>query len=233
MTTNLLHSGGPPHDLAATSARLAETLAPDDVESFVVDDLHEAFERLVDPRATWDLVTVNALRWQMGAERYADLRDEWSFTLRDDEAEALAGHVRRGGGLLAMHTAIVCFDGHPAWHSIVGASWDWDRSSHPPVAEVTVTVTEAGRRHPITEGLESFSVVDEVYGFLDEEPDLVALLTGDHGGRAHPLLWARQVGEGRVVTSLLGHSVEACAHPANACILRRGARWALGEEGRR
>jgi len=227
VTTNLLLSGGPTHDLAATSARVAELLADEGIESVVVDDPHEAIELLIDPGATWDLVTVNALRWRMEADRYAHLRDAWAFELRDDEAEALQRHVRGGGGLLALHTAVVCFDAQPAWHNTVGASWDWNRSSHPPVAEIEVVVTDAGRHHPLTAGLEPFTIVDEAYGFLDESPDLVPLLTAEHGGRAHPLLWARHVGDGRVVADLLGHDETSLHHPTHAEILRRAARWAL------
>ncbi len=230
MTTNLVLSGGPTHDLATTSAQVAAVLEDDGIESVVVDDPREALARIAAEPASWDLVTVNALRWRMEADRYADLRDQWSFTLADHEAEALSAHVRRGGGLLALHTAVVCFDGHPLWRSLVGASWDWERSSHPPVDEVTVSFTEAGRVHPITAGLASFVVEDEVYGDLAQEPGLVPLSTSTHSGRDHPLLWARAVGEGRVVTSLLGHSSASFAHPTHGEILRRSARWALAQE---
>ncbi len=51
------------------------------------------------------------------------------------------------------------------------------------------------------------------------------LLTGAHGGRAHPLLWARTVGAGRVVTDLLGHSLESFEHPVHRVVLQRAARW--------
>lgn len=228
MTANLLLSGGPIHDFAASTGRLRDVLAAEGVESVVEDDLHRAIERLVDPGVVWDMVTVNALRWTMAGERHRDLRDEWAFVLTDHEADALAAHVRDGGGLLALHTAVICFDTRPVWHDTVGASWDWDRSAHPPLGEVVVTVTDAGREHPLTAGLESFSIVDEAYGFLREEPDLVPLLTAEHGGRDHPLLWARRVGTGRVVTDLLGHDASSVAHPIHAEILRRAARWVAG-----
>lgn len=228
MITNLVISGGPLHDFAATSALIDRSLALDGVASVVVDDPHEAIARLADPAEHWDLVTVNALHAKMGADRHEPLRQRWAFELRDDEGEALAAHVRRGGGLLALHSAVICFDAQPDWHATVGASWNWERSSHPPVGEVTVTVTDAGRTHPITEGLGSFLIEDEVYGFLDEEPGLVALLTSRHGGRDHPLLWARPLGQGRVVTDLLGHSTTSLHHPAHAQVLRRAARWATG-----
>ena len=43
-------------------------------------------------------------------------------------------------------------------------------------------------------------------------------------GIAHPLLWARAVGAGRVVTDLLGHGVESVTHPAHRTILQRAVR---------
>lgn len=228
MTANLVLSGGPTHDFAASSGRLDELLSAEGIDSLVEDDLHRGIERLLDPGVVWDMVTVNALRWTMGAERYRSLRDEWAFALTAEEADALAAHVRDGGGLLALHTAVICFDTQPAWPETVGAAWDWDRSSHPPLGEIGVTVTAAGRRHPLTRGLEPFSIVDEAYGFLREEPGIVPLLTVEHGGREHPVLWARPVGEGRVVTDLLGHDASSFAHPTHAEILRRAARWVAG-----
>lgn len=225
MTTNLVLSGGPQHDFAATSARVGELLSAEGIDSVVEDDLHGAIECLADPHVTWDLVTVNALRWSMGAERFSPLRHDGAFVLTADEADVLAAHVRGGGGLLALHAAVICFDTQPAWPATVGASWDWERSAHPPLGEILVTVTDIGRGHPLTAGLESFPIVDEAYGFLREEPDIVPLLTADHGGRTHPLLWARQVGEGRVVTDLLGHDLSSLTHPTHAEILRRAARW--------
>lgn len=220
-------SGGPTHAFAASSAQLCALLSAEGIDSSVDDDLHRGFGRLLDPDLAWDMVTVNALRWTMGADRYRHLRAEWAFVLSPEEADAMVAHVRGGGGLLALHTAVICFDTQPAWPETVGASWDWDRSSHPPLGEIRVTVTDAGRAHPVTAGLESFSIVDEAYGFLREEPDIAPLLTADHGGRDHPVLWARPVGAGRVVTDLLGHDAASLTHPTHAEILRRSARWVV------
>ena len=63
---------------------------------------------------------------------------------------------------------MICFDTQPAWRDLVGAAWDWDRSSHPTLGEVDVTVTDAGDRRPLTAGIGSFGIPDEAYGFLDD-----------------------------------------------------------------
>ena len=138
---------------------------------------------------------------------------------------ALARHVRGGGGLLACHTAVICFDADPSWHACLGATWSWDRSSHPPHGPARISVTDDGRTHPLTAGLDGFDTVDEVYGFLDLDPDVDPLLTGHHDGTDHPVLWAREVERGRVVTDLLGHDAAAVDHATHAELVRLAARW--------
>jgi uncharacterized protein len=225
VTTNLLISGGPIHDFAATSAALDDVLAGAGVRSTIFDDPHEALVELAEHPGSWDLVTVNALYWQIEDDRHAHLRERWAFTLRDDEAQTIERHVRSGGGLLACHTAAICFDSNPRWATCIGATWNWDRSSHPPEGPARISPTPAGRDHPLTAGIAEFTIVDEIYGFLDQEADLVALLTSRHHETDHPVLWARLVGRGRVVTDLLGHSASATAHREHREILRRAARW--------
>lgn len=239
MIRNLVLSGGPAHDFAATSGALVAMLARDGIVSTVVDHPADAMAALRDAGSAGgpavDLVTVNALRWGMSQPKYAPLRSLFAYELEPRDAELLTAFVNDGGAILAIHTAVICFDGHPAWRELCGATWGWDRSSHPPQGAARVAVSEAGRVHPITAELDDFVIDDEVYGFLDESDDLVALLTGRHGGRDHPLLWAREIGAGRVVTDLLGHGPASFAHPAHQHILVNAARWATNrhkEKGR-
>ena len=235
MKRNLLLTGGPVHDFDATSAAIASLLGAGNggpIETTIVSDPRNVLERLRpetrDGAEQWDMLTVNALHWRMEIDRYADVRDRDAFDLSGADGELISGFVHGGGGLLALHTAVICFDAEPHWHALTGAAWNWDRSSHPPVAELAVQITEAGRRHPITAGIEPFCIVDELYGLLDGADDFEPLLTATRDGVVHPLLWARPVGAGRVVTDLLGHGVESVTHPAHRTILQRAARWSLG-----
>lgn len=236
MTANLLLTGGPTHPFAATTPLLVDLLAEQGVTTTVVTDPFEALALLgtaeAGQRPGFDLVTVHALRWSMGQERYAAQRAEYAVTVTDDDLAVLDRFVGAGGGLLALHTAVICFDGAPTWRALCGATWDWDRSSHPPLGPVTVAPTSAGRAHEVTRGVESFTVEDEAYGSLDEVDGLEPLLVAesaeptDDGGRAHPLVWARPVGAGRVVTDLLGHGPPAFEHPVHRQVLARAATWA-------
>lgn len=227
--SNLLLTGGHPgHAWSALGASVAATLADEDIATTIIDDPDELVGHLRGDHRP-DLVTVAALRWTMGAERYAEHRARWAHSADGATRQALADHVGLGGGLLAVHTACICFDDWPGWGDLLGAAWSWDRSSHLPAAPVRIEPT--GSTHPITAGVAPFTVTDEVYGGLDERPGLEALATSPQDGRDQPVLWARQHGRGRVVVDTLGHTTDSLEHPAHRVVLRRGALWALGRSG--
>lgn len=220
----LILSGGVGHDFPTTSGLLAGLLAEEGVAATVTEDIEAG---LGEPA---DLLVVNALRWRMAAERYAHLRDEHAFSLSERGRAALAGHVEAGRPLLAVHTAAICFDDWPQWGRIVGGAWNWERSSHPPPAEARISVRTGA--HPVVASVGDFTVEDEVYGFLDLEPDVVPLATAPHGGTDHPLLWARTSGSARVVYDALGHDERSYAQPDHRRLLRQAVRWLrAGGEG--
>ena len=223
--TAVILSGGVAHDFPANSAELVRVLGEAGLAATVEQDVEAALSDL--NRADRPLVVLDLLRWTMQVERYAHLRDEWSISLSADARAGLLGHVRSGGGLLAMHGASICFDDWPQWRDLLGGVWRWDRSSHPPLAG-PVPVTVATDRHPIVAGIDNFEIVDEVYGFLDRTDDVVGLMYSPHSGTTHPLLWARTVGSGRVVYDALGHHVPSYAVTEHRRIVRRAARWAAG-----
>ena len=223
--TNLLLTGGHAHDFAATSQAVAELLADEGITTRITQNLDEAFAELA-AGAHFDLLTVNAVRFRMLPERYSDLRGAYAFEMDDTGRDAIVGHLRRGGGLLALHTAPICFDDWPLWGEIVGASWDWDASGHPPPQHSQITFS--AEEHPISSGLADFELIDEVYHGMALEPDVVALATSPFEGAPQPLLWARTWEGSRVAADLLGHSRSSVEHPLHSTLLARAALWALG-----
>lgn len=218
---NLLLSGGFSHPFHETTPALAAVLASEGVRSTITEDLEGGIASLASGR--FRMVTVNVLRWRMEAERYAEKRAEWAYSLPEGARAGLRDFVAGGGALLAIHTAAVSFDDWPGWREMVGGAWDWGRSAHPPLGPMRVSVPPSD--HPIVAGLGDFEVVDEAYGFLDLMPDVVPLAVSPHGGVDHPMLWARPFGRGRVVYDALGHDARSYAHPTHAELLRRAARW--------
>lgn len=223
---NLLLTGGYFHRFDETAPFLAEVLEPAGVDSEITDDLEAGLAGL-GTSSGYDLITMYALRWRMLHPMFDEDRDEWAFSLPETGREGIRQHLARGGGLLAVHTAAVCFDDWPEWGAIVGAAWNWKRSTHPAPRALEIEVRPEA--HPIVAGIERFEVEDEVYSFLDWQPNAEPLMTCHYRGEDQPLLAARAVGEARVVYDALGHDLASLSQPVHQTILRRGARWAAGD----
>jgi putative heme-binding domain-containing protein len=146
-----------------------------------------------------------------------------------DEAKAqqLDRYFARGGGIVMIHYAV---DGHGAVDALanrVGLAWQGGKSAfrHGPL-----DVDFSGSKHPITRGLNKLHFVDESYWNLIGDPASIEVLgTGVEAGQPRPLFWTRQVGKGRVFTSIPGHFSWTFDDPLFRLLLLRGMAWAAGE----
>jgi type 1 glutamine amidotransferase len=97
-----------------------------------------------------------------------------------------------------------------------------------------ITMTEAGTRHPVTEGVADFDLDTEQYWVLtDDYNDVLATTTTARRPWAAwqrpvtcPAVWTRQWGRGRVFVATPGHTVEVLQDPNVRTIVERGLLWA-------
>ena len=225
MTAVLVITGGPDyaHDFAASSNALAGIVRAGGHDVVVVGDVDAGAAMLP---GGFGVIVVNALRWRMSHERYDHLRHQWAYSTTPATQRAITSFVADGGGLVGIHTASICFDDWPAWRDVLGGGWNWDRSSHPPLGHVTAT-TVAHAVHPVTAGLASLSLVDEVYGDMDLvagcEVLMIARRTPDDAEQ--PVVWAHRYGRGRVVYDGFGHDAVSLADPDHAALIGRAIEW--------
>ena len=165
-------SGGLTHDFPATTACLAELLD----EAGLEVDVHSGRDG-VDVRAD------GAARRRAAGRQRAAL---------DDDGPRRAGPLPRAGcrrgrrarrrrpgrpsrptwpGAAASSGCTpraLCFDDWPGWGETLGAAWVWGESFHPPLGpEITASPSVP---HPLVDGIDPFSLVDEVYCGLDRQP---------------------------------------------------------------
>jgi hypothetical protein len=219
---NLILSGGIFHPFEKTSNQLAALFEPLGIDSTVTEDVEAGVADL----SSYDLLTVNALRWRMQGEKYDEYRDEWAFSLSPEGRQSLGAFVRGGGGLIGVHTASICFDDWPEWGDMLGGNWIWGTSHHPPPQRFRVDVSNPS--HPLTDGLAGFDVEDEVYSELSVHSDVYPLLCSSGETGAQPLAWSFHCGQGRVVYDALGHDEASIAQAEHARFLKRSALWVLG-----
>ena len=226
MARNLVLTGGHTHSFPVAAPALAALLAETGIESSIEDDIERGLRAVTEDGP--DLLTVYALRWSMrGSDKYAPFRERWAFELSNAGQEAIRQHLSRGRGLLALHTAIICFDTWTAWPEILGGAWVWGRSNHPPYGELDVRPAAVG--HALVRDLPGFTLDDEAYGDLALAPDVQPLMYARARGTGwRPALWGHDRWTGRVVVDTLGHDAGAFEHPVHGRIVKRAAAWALG-----
>jgi type 1 glutamine amidotransferase len=149
--------------------------------------------------------------------------------------EAFVNYLKNGGGLLIIHFA------NGAWHySLPGAEtsdwpefrkicrrmWDHQGTSAHDVYD-TFSVHKTTVPHFITEGIDSFETIDELYynqaGDEPIEPLLIA--HSKNTGKDEPLAWVYNYGEGRIFQTLLGHNAASFSTLESKKILKRAALW--------
>ncbi len=223
---NLVLTGGIGHPFADASQALAACLADAGCRSDITEDIEAGLASLATGK--YRLATLYALRWSMRTgEKYAPHRAQWGFSLSARGQSALEAHVAQGGGLLVLHTGLICFDNWPGLRDIAGGVWRWGVSSHPPRGPVHVAPIVAA--HPVMTGVSAFDLDDdEAYSELDLLPDVEPLATvraTAHDKGAWPAVWARTYKNGRVVCDTLGHDRRSLEAPAHRRLLANAARW--------
>ena len=153
----------------------------------------------------------------------------WSVdTVTDEQVAGLAAAVERGTGFAGWHGGQgVTLEGSGSLMFLAGGRF----VAHPG-GKVRYTVQMADRQHPITAGLDDFSLHSEQYYML-VDPSNHVLATTTFSGEFHP--WRKDVvmpvafttmhDRGRVFYSSLGHTADELAGPVRE-ILRRGLIWA-------
>lgn len=141
--------------------------------------------------------------------------------LDDERQGAFPSYVRRGSGLLVIHSGLAGYEQLPAMRGLMGGVF----VQHPPQCPVTV---EAHVGHQLGAGCASFTVFDEHYVVELDDPqaDIFLTTSSEHG--TQPGGWARAEGAGRVCALTPGHNLEVWLHPSYQALLQQTLAWCLG-----
>lgn len=231
-------AGGSPHahDFGPVGEALADVLTAAGWAVTVTATPDEAAAELVAgpaaPAGPAEALVVDGLWWRMLGEAYDRWRPDHAYSPAADVRAALTDFVAGGGGLVALHTAVICFDDWPGWADLVGASWRWGVSSHPPKGPVVARVVAD---HPVVAGLgPELRLHDEVYGGLDVAPgvDVLAVARRMPEDADQPVVWTHRHGAGRVVFDGFGHDAASIRHPGNARLVAQAVAWVARLSGR-
>jgi type 1 glutamine amidotransferase len=145
--------------------------------------------------------------------------------ITDERARGLWDFVNSGGAALFIHCGTVLESSGGLYRELVGGSF----IEHPERTQVTY-VPQKG--HPVTEGVEPFTVSDEHYYCSLDVTRIRPFMIGGSAGNAWIITgWCQEPGAGRTVTLTPGHTSEAASHPQMIKLVRNAAKWLTRQQG--
>jgi type 1 glutamine amidotransferase len=138
--------------------------------------------------------------------------------MMDTVQAALAAYVRKGNGLLAIHSGTAGYDQMPLLRNLLGGIFH----HHPEQCPVTVN---PHMEHPLSAGSAPFTLKDEHYFMEMDDPqaDVFMTTSSEHGEQ--PGGWRRTEGQGRVAVLTPGHNLEVWLRPSFQALLLNAAHW--------
>jgi type 1 glutamine amidotransferase len=91
--------------------------------------------------------------------------------------------------------------------------------------DVEIPVTLLTPHHPITAGLENFTLHDEIYWGFRMSPDVTPLLGTTQAKSGKVLAWAKQAGHSKLVYLQLGHGPSAWGNENYRKFLAQTIQW--------
>ncbi len=168
--------------------------------------------------------------YEEGLENPADFpKAKGQNWITQEQAEAVRDFVSAGNGLYSLHNNSHVSLTSPIYREVQGGAY----IGHPTMRPFKVRVVN--KSHPITQGIEDFTVNDEQHyvaydkdqqNILLEAENVDGLGYEDHGTKSISG-WAYEYGKGRVVFTAVGHSIHAMWAPEYLKLQKRAVQWLL------
>jgi type 1 glutamine amidotransferase len=212
----IVHGGWPGHQPAEVAAIFADILRAESFTVTLADSL-DAFKNENLP--AFDLIVP---LWTMGK-------------ITSEQATPFLAAIRdHAVGLAGCHGGMCdAFREHTEYQFMTGGQW----VAHPGDDQVTYTVRVRDTDHPITQGIDDFSLTSEQY-YMHVDPAIRVLASthfptpgvdGPHlpnGSVEMPQVWTKHYGKGRVFYNALGHQASIFDLAPARELMRRGFLWA-------
>ncbi len=149
--------------------------------------------------------------------------------ITEEQGAAIKDFVNAGNGFYALHNCSHISLSSKNYREVMGGAY----IGHPPLRPFRVR--PSANQHPITQGIQEFTVNDEQhYVEYDKDKKYVLLEAENVDGLSYENLgtksisgWAYDFGKGRVVFTAVGHTIHAMWAPQYLEIQRRSVKWLL------
>lgn len=155
--------------------------------------------------------------------------------ISEQEKNDFTDCLKSGKGLVVLHHAYCAYQRWSEYQDIIGGRYhqrpwtDNEGVLHPASNyehDVLFRIKVADANHPVTEGIQDFDIIDEVYGGGSVNLDVHVLLTTDYPSATPTIAWTNSFGKSKVVTIQLGHDNQAWTNPNFVKLLTQAILWA-------
>jgi type 1 glutamine amidotransferase len=208
--------------------------APPPVRVLVVTGGHDY------PTSFYTVFEQDGLVWDHAVSNEAAFKDDlrgrydalvlydMSRTLSEVGRQNFREYVEAGGGVVALHHAIVSYQDWPWYRELIGGRY-FENSSDGQPASTYLHDQDLSLRtvtpHPITHSLALARVHDETYKGMSIATTNTVLLSTDHPTSDGPLAWVSAYPKARVVYIQLGHGREAHGDSGFRALVRNALMW--------
>lgn len=180
-----------------------------------------SFEWLEDAR-TWSVERMAAYPLVILTKSNNVSSSDQSGWMTDEVQSAFLEYVRKGNGLLAIHSGTADYQEQNILRRLLGGVF----TQHPEQCEVTL---QPQPKHALTTNITSFTIKDEHYFMAMHNSDVDVFLTSHSEHGEQPAGWRRTEGDGRVAVLTPGHNLEVWLHPSYQTLISNTLHWCGGK----
>jgi type 1 glutamine amidotransferase len=179
--------------------------------------------------------------YRPGLEKKYDcivMYDSYKFPYTKEQTDNFKKLLEEGIALVVLHHSVWGFNGWSDFANITGgqcffkdgyevngttyaaSTWDDDQTIHVKIAD---------KNHPITHGINDFTIVDETYAKAYIRPDVHVLWTTDHPKSDKVIAWTWKYAKSPVFTMMQGHDDKAYSNPNFSRTIHQAIRWTVEE----
>ncbi|MDO5554093.1 MAG: ThuA domain-containing protein [Planctomycetia bacterium] len=167
--------------------------------------------------------------------------DQSRFDLTEEQKTNMEQMWAEGMPTVMLHHALISHNDFPVIRDVFGTAFllqeqEIDGRVRPAstyLVPTEVTLLMVDRKHPITEGVQDFTLTDEVFDKLYFNPKIDVLVTTDHPESSRPVVWTWHYKKTPVFGMIQGHDGRAFNNENYRKLFYNGLRWLVEESAER
>ncbi|MFZ1289885.1 MAG: ThuA domain-containing protein [Melioribacteraceae bacterium] len=157
--------------------------------------------------------------------------DMWQ-EINQAEKKAFIEMINRGKGIVFLHHSLVSYQHWDEFEKIIGGKYiekdfydDPNIQGSTYIEDIPMEIKVVDKNHPVTRGVNDFSINDEGYQNIKMSPGIHPLLSVSHPNCTAIIGWTNSYGKSNIVYILLGHGYQAYENENYRKLIYNSINW--------